>query len=133
MRTKKEAPINTIRRCAREFEDNYPHGAMLPTPCGKAGFHKAGKTFLKDLARELGLAKGAYEVRSLLGGDGVLGEVLLHGESVYVQLGSLDLGVLYRGVKGRKDFVGDRNRWMPWDQASVPALAEVIRRDLGAP
>ena len=82
----------------------------------KALFHSKGKTFLRNLAKELGLPKGSYDIRSNMGGIAVSGEVTLHGESLYVQLsescvGGPGVGILYRSCKGRKDYTGGTNNW----------------------
>lgn len=81
----------------------------------KAAFHRAGKRFLKELAAELGLAAGSFDVRSNQGGIAVSGEVTLHANKIYVQLSESCIGndggvsILYRSCQGRKDCCGGRN------------------------
>lgn len=80
----------------------------------KATLHRAGRSFLNVLAKDLGLAKGEYDVRSNLGGIAVSGEVTLHSDQLYVQLSESSAGpgrvlVLYRSCKGRKDYSGGPN------------------------
>lgn len=80
----------------------------------KQGFHKAGRDLLKKVATELGLSKDKYTIRSNLGGDGVVGEVCLHGETIYMQLahdGFNGPKLMYRSCKGQKDYTGGRNQW----------------------
>lgn len=81
----------------------------------KRSFHSLGRKFLKDLANELDLAPGSYEIRSNRGGVAVSGEVTLHHDGLYVQL-SDNMGaapqLLYRTCKGRRDYSGGVNNWM---------------------
>jgi hypothetical protein len=90
----------------------------------KEVFHKEGKKFLKNLAEELGLKKGDYDLRSNMGGIAVSGEVTLHTDKLYVQLyescvGERGIHVLYRTCKGRKDYAGGSN-----NMVSMERLAE---------
>lgn len=83
----------------------------------KDTLHSAGKSFLRALADDLGLAKGEFDVRSNLGGIAVAGEVTLHGESIYVQLSDTCLGpagvrILFRSCSGRKDCCGHQNHYI---------------------
>jgi hypothetical protein len=80
----------------------------------KEAFHKEGKKFLKNLAAEMGLEKGEFDVRSNMGGIAVSGEVTLHTDKLYVQLyescvGERGIQALYRTCKGRKDYAGGQN------------------------
>jgi hypothetical protein len=78
----------------------------------KAAFHKDGKKFLKQLATELALTPGSYDIRSNLGGIAVSGEVTLHAEHIYVQLAETarpGAQILYRHCQGRKDYCGGQN------------------------
>ena len=88
---------------------------------GKEAFHRKYRKVLKAFAKRLGLPEGSYEVRSCKGGPAVLGEVILHGEAIYIQVcrnyvydGTNDpYTVLYRSCNGRKDYSGGQNRYMP--------------------
>lgn len=95
----------------------------------KAKFHAEGKKFLKAFASEVGLA-GACDIRSSLGGPGVLGEVILHADGLYMQLfESMGPGVrvLYRSCKGRKDSSGGNNMYVAMkDLQDEDALARFI-------
>jgi len=80
-------------------------------------FHLRGTKLLKQIAIDLGLPEGSYEVRSNKGGIAVSGEVTLHGDTLYVQLSQSVLGigrqdVLFRTCKGRRDYTGGRNNFM---------------------
>ena len=82
----------------------------------KDAYHRAGKKFLRELAKEIGLEKGAFDIRSNVAGIACSGEVDLHGESIYVQLSEScmhpGLSILYRTCKGREDCCGGRNRFV---------------------
>lgn len=76
----------------------------------KDAFHKESKKFLKELAKELDLEPGSFEVRGNVGGIAGSGEITLHGEQIYVQIGSFrEPSILYRTCSGRKDYSGDSN------------------------
>ncbi len=83
----------------------------------KEKFHKLAKKACKEIAEKLGLQKGTYDIRSNMAGIAVSGEVTLHGEHIYIQLGqgSFRDRFMYRSCKGRKDYTGGPNRWMYWD------------------
>lgn len=79
----------------------------------KAAFHIRGRKFLQAMADYWDLGKGSYEIRSCKGGPAVLGEVILHADSIYVQVCEY-LGspmVMYRHCKGQKDYTGGHNNW----------------------
>jgi hypothetical protein len=48
------------------------------------------------------------------GGIAVSGEATLHADKVYIQVSDIDLGILYRTVRGRKDYSGGFNHWYSW-------------------
>lgn len=102
----------TIETLAKMKNVNGYSGSAAST---KRSFHSLGRKLLKDLANELGLVPGSYEIRSNLGGVAVSGEVTLHHEGLYVQL-SDNMGagaqLLYRTCKGRRDYCGGTNNWM---------------------
>lgn len=84
-------------------------------------FHLEGKKFLRDLAKEIGIPAGTFDVRSNMGGIAVSGEVILHSETLYVQLYEScmrpGIEILFRSCKGRSDYTGGRNF-----NASLPLL-----------
>jgi hypothetical protein len=92
----------------------------------KEAFHTTAKAALKEVADALELPKGSYEIRSNKAGPAILGEVTLHGENIYVQVGESPHGILYRTCKGRKDYTGGGNQWLGWDRAD--RLVESIKR-----
>ncbi|MBM3624904.1 MAG: hypothetical protein FJX16_06220, partial [Alphaproteobacteria bacterium] len=63
-------------------------------------FHQKGRAALRALAKELRLPPNSFDIRSCNGGDAVSGEIILHGESVYIQISQpatgADSGVLIR-------------------------------------
>jgi hypothetical protein len=82
----------------------------------KRSMHSAGRAFLQRLARDLGLATSARDIRSNEAGIAVSGEVTLHTDRLYVQLSDSFVGragvqVLYRTCNGRKDYCGGQNRY----------------------
>lgn len=104
---------------------------------GKREFHQAAARWLRALAKAAGLAAGlaagTYTVRSDKAGPGIAGDVTLHGERIYVQIGDMaadpSIGILWRTCQGRGDFTGGRNRWWPWRAVDrVDEFAAEIRR-----
>jgi hypothetical protein len=77
----------------------------------KRAFHKEAKARLKKLAAALGLAPGAFDLRTNLAGPASRGETTLHGERIYVQVGGLMNEILIRSCSGRKDFTGGQNNF----------------------
>lgn len=83
----------------------------------KQAFHRTGKCLLQRIANALGLDKKQYDLRSNLGGIAVSGEIILHSDTLYLQLsqGALMQGrtqILYRRCDGRKDYVGHVNHFI---------------------
>lgn len=109
----------------------------LPTDLNKkAAFHRQAKTFLFELASELGLKDTQFEVRTNKGGTAVMGETTLHtdpifnGKGLYIQLSRFGIGVvpklaLCRTVTSRKDYVGGRNNML--NLAEAVAFAKGIK------
>lgn len=95
----------------------------------------AARKAARSVAKDLGLAPGSYSIRTARGGIGVPGEVILHGETVYVSIGASmpggDLVGFARYCQGRKHYTGGDNRWlsasMTWDQ-----WVQVCREAMGA-
>ena len=94
----------------------------------KKAFHRDGKKFLASLANGLGLNPGAYEIRSNTAGPAVSGEVTLHTDHLYVQLGEFStrrgVSILYRSCKGRKDYTGGANNFCSCTELKDPATQE---------
>lgn len=98
----------------------------------KCVFHRATKQRLKALADHCGWSKATYDVRSIMGGIAVSGEVILHHDQVYIcvsqELGR-DCGILFRSCNGRQDYSGGTNSFAPLDLLDdIPALAGRIAR-----
>jgi hypothetical protein len=97
----------------------------------KQAFHKDGRSLLKKLAAELGLSKDDYSIRSNLGGDAVVGEVILQTDTLYVQLmhdGFQGPKMMFRSCNGRKDYTGGRNQWAdPTDLMYEDRSGNVLR------
>lgn len=80
----------------------------------KRALHSSGRAFLRRLAADLGLSRGAFDIRSNWGGIAVSGEVTLHADTIYVQLfescvGNRGVQTLCRSCNGRKDYAGGIN------------------------
>ncbi|ABO59885.1 hypothetical protein LA345_39885 (plasmid) [Burkholderia vietnamiensis] len=94
--------------------------ALIKSP-SKSSLHRSGKAFLRSLAAALNLKVGEFDLRSNQGGDAVMGEVTLHADFIYVQIGSAGLSaggvprILYRTCNGRRDYCGDQNRYVNLD------------------
>ena len=99
----------------------------------KAEFHRDAAAYLRELATLLGLAAGTYDVRSNKGGVAVLGEVTLHGEHIYLQLGgSIPMPqLMYRSCKSRKDYSGGPNCWAAYTKLqNMEEFAASLKRQL---
>jgi hypothetical protein len=98
----------------------------------KREFHLCARRQLRYLADALGLASGAYDLRSNRGGIAVSGEITLHAEHLYVQAcqpaTGHDSGVMFRTCQGRKDYTGGRNNFASLDLLNDSGqLARTIR------
>jgi hypothetical protein len=102
----------------------------------KRRFHSTARSRLKKLAAALGLVPGTYDIRSNKAGIAVSGEVTLHHERFYLQVGQFGLssghGILIRTCKGRKDFTGGANHFVGLQLLDdIPALAAAVRAITG--
>lgn len=100
----------------------------------KRRFHRHAQVQLLKLAEALGLAAGAFDLRSNQGGIAVSGEVTLHSDRLYVQVSQPatrhDTGILFRSCEGRRDYTGGRNNFASLDLLHRPAeLACLILSD----
>ena len=90
----------------------------------KRQFHHHARRQLRHLADALGLAHGAYDLRSNQGGIAVSGEITLHSDRLYVQAcqpaSGHDSGVLFRTCDGRKDYYGGPNNFASLDLLNDP-------------
>jgi len=102
----------------------------------KSRFHKQGARVLHQLASHLGYGVGDYDLRHNQGGIAVSGEIILHSNTLYIQLSQLALGLdqsfMWRTCRGRRDYTGGHNNWMPWERlADLPSVARVMLRAVG--
>lgn len=98
----------------------------------KSTFHRVAKQRLQQLARILEFNKECYDIRSNKGGIAVSGEVTLHHNHVYVQVAQScagpDHSIMIRTCKGRKDYTGGRNYFVPISYMdNLPRLADRVR------
>jgi hypothetical protein len=81
----------------------------------KEQFHLRGRNLLKQIAADLGYAKGDFELRNNKAGIAVSGEITLHTDDLYVQFSqsySGDIDILFRDCQHRKDYSGGQNQFM---------------------
>jgi hypothetical protein len=102
----------------------------------KRRFHTTARSRLKKLATELSLAPGSFEIRSNKAGVAVSGEVTLHHDRAYIQVGQFGLssghGILIRTCKGRKDYTGGPNHFVALTMLDdIPVLAAAVRAITG--
>jgi hypothetical protein len=95
----------------------------------------AARKAARSVAEDLGLAPGTFEVRTSKGGIAVPGEVILHGEAVYLCLGTSmpggDLVGFARSCKGRRDYTGGVNRWLS-TRMTFDKMVQVCREAMAA-
>ena len=101
-------------------------------PERKRRFHATARARLRELAAELGLPAGSFDLRSNKGGAAVSGEITLHHDGVYVQVSQpatrADTGILIRTCRGRRDYTGGANNFAPLALLDdIPALAARVR------
>ena len=65
----------------------------------KAFFKKHAMKFMRDVAKDWGLAKGQYDARFNPGGIAVSGDAILHTDNLYLHLN--DFGFYWRKCDGR--------------------------------
>jgi hypothetical protein len=99
----------------------------------KARFHRVAAKRLREVATLLGLHVGQYDVRSNKAGVAVSGEVTLHTDLVYVQVAYFAFDrsprILYRTCKGRRDYTGGANNYLPGYVLDSPAeMTEAIEK-----
>ncbi|SFQ10207.1 hypothetical protein SAMN03159463_05656 [Mesorhizobium sp. NFR06] len=102
----------------------------------KRRFHMTARLSLKRLAAELALPSGSLDLRSNRAGIGVSGEITLHHDRAYIQVGQFGLssghGILIRTCRGRKDYTGGPNHFVALCMLEdIPALAAAVRTITG--
>lgn len=131
------------RACMDEIADIRRHPALIALAYrgvaydadAKRQFHADGRRAMRRLAEALSLPDGSFDVRSNRGGIAVSGEIVLHGEEAWVELslGCMGQGreVMFRRVRGRTDYIGDRNRFASVRELLSPdSFAVRLRREL---
>jgi hypothetical protein len=102
----------------------------------KRRFHTTARSRLKKLAAELALPQGSFDLRSNKAGIAVSGEITLHHDRAYIQVGQFAMssghGILIRTCKGRKDYTGGANHFVALTMLDdIPALAAAVRAVTG--
>ena len=94
----------------------------------KEQFHKDAKSYLKEIAKRMGLPKESYTVRSNKAGPAVLGDVILHTYSLYVNLGGslFSNQFMYRKCQSQKDYTGGTNTWMRYTDLLEQSTVAII-------
>lgn len=101
--------------------------ALLEKRINKETLHRSGKRLLKEVACHLGFVEEAYSIHSNKGGDGVMGEVILHSDHLYLMVHIASGGVLrvlYRTCQGRKDYSGGTNMYVSVNDLASTTAAE---------
>lgn len=97
-------------------------------PAAKKRYHQQARNQLRKVAQAIGLSPDQYDLRSNKAGPACKGEVTLHTDKVYVQIGGM-MGILIRSCNGRKDYSGGNNNFAKNEMIEdVPALAGMVRR-----
>jgi len=86
----------------------------------KKAAHARARTLLRQVATHLGQTIQPGDVRTNPGGPIIWGESMLHTDKVYVQVEPSRDQVLVREVKGRTDYTGSHNRYIPLSLLSHP-------------
>lgn len=102
----------------------------------KRRFHTTARSRLKKLAAELALPPGSFDLRSNKAGIAVSGEITLHHDRVYIQVGQFGMssghGILIRTCKDRKDYTGGANHFVALTMLDdIPALVAAVRAITG--
>jgi hypothetical protein len=98
----------TLQNLAENWDGSYEQ---------KEKFHREGRKLLKEVASRLGLKKENFSIRSNKGGPAVLGDVILHSDTLYINLGGsyFNKSFMFRSCKGQKDYTGGTNNWMTYE------------------
>ena len=97
----------------------------------KKEMHRQAKKFLRELAAMRGMAKGDYDLRSNMAGPAVSGEITLHSDTLYVQVGQSPFAIggmslLVRGCRGRGDYSGLTNHCLIFKSLDVGSLLDLL-------
>ncbi len=98
----------------------------------KKVFLNTGKTFLRALAKDLGLVE--YKVSDCPGGIAIPGECSLIGmwnnSGIYIMIGQASFGfkelVIYREARHIRDYSGGRNRFLPRDALKTMSYSRLL-------
>ena len=82
----------------------------------KKEYRQLGRKILKEIANQIGLKEGDYDIRWNPGGVAVSGDHTLHTDKIYLALyDNCGMGWFYwRTCKGRKDYQGGPNQIVNW-------------------
>ena len=94
--------------------------SVADNEAAKRRFHRQSAAVLRELARHLGYKAGDFDLRHNQRGIAVSGEIILHSDTLYVHfeqnVAGLQWGFMWRICRGRRDFRGRANQWIPWDR-----------------
>jgi predicted transcriptional regulator len=105
----------------------------------KDQYHKLGQKVLKQLARDLNLAEGTFDIRSNKAGIAVGGDITLHADHIYINICATSVTsstvngfsqhcrVMYRGCDSRTDYRGHRNLWAHIEELTDSRTLEAMR------
>lgn len=100
--------------------------SLLDARVKKDTLHRSGKRLLLEIAAAVNMAPEAYDITSNKGGNGVMGEVTLHSDRLYLNVHVLngELRVMYRTCNGRKDYCGGMNRYVGVSELASTTASE---------
>lgn len=96
--------------------------AFCHDQAAKVAAHKTAKRHLRKVAKCLGITLQPGDLRTSPGGPIIWGESILHTDRVYVQVEPSREHVLVRTVRGRGDYTGGRNCYIPLALLSKPEV-----------
>jgi hypothetical protein len=121
-----------------KFNWNAPVTGDATPGSHKKVWHSRARRALTALAAELGLDPDSYDLRTNYAGPAVCGESTFHSDSIYIQVSNWSMGpgtgILVRSCKGRRDYTGGHNHFLPLTLLDDPRiLASEVRKRVCVP
>ena len=126
--------VASRRKTLSEYVKGPPlHGRDKASEHLKNDFHHQGRLYCFELARELRLRRDSYDVRNLLAGPQVTGEIILHTSQFFFQIthagdvrqAPVDESVMVRRCASVQDYgVDEAWHYMPVDLLGSAAGAK---------
>jgi len=95
----------------------------------KESYRKMGRSILRQIAKDMGMQKGEYDIRWNPGGIAVAGDHTLHTDRIYVSFcDNCNTGWFYwRTCESRRDYTGGTNQIVMWSSLIKNGLDSLIR------